>query len=76
MTCSQVRESTLRRVRDLPLFEYRVVLHVPRRRLWSEHCSGLRLGKLDCLNKASSLLKARTAYTLSRMPAGREPSRH
>ena len=30
--CSQAHETTIRRVRDLPLFEYRVVLHVPRRR--------------------------------------------
>lgn len=29
--CRQVHETTIRRVRDLPLFEYRVVLHVPRR---------------------------------------------
>lgn len=31
--CRQTHETTLRRVRDLPLFEYRVVLHVPRRRV-------------------------------------------
>ncbi|NRD84263.1 transposase, partial [Burkholderia pseudomallei] len=30
--CQQIHETTVRRVRDLPLFEYRVVLHVPRRR--------------------------------------------
>ncbi|WP_370542277.1 transposase family protein, partial [Burkholderia cenocepacia] len=29
--CQQIHETTVRRVRDLPLFEYRVVLHVPRR---------------------------------------------
>ncbi|AJY39107.1 zinc-finger of transposase IS204///IS1165 family protein [Burkholderia humptydooensis] len=28
--CQQIHETTVRRVRDLPLFEYRVVLHVPR----------------------------------------------
>lgn len=38
--CRQVHETTIRRVRDLPLFEYRVVLHVPRRRLWCEQCGG------------------------------------
>jgi transposase len=27
--CQQIHETTVRRVRDLPLFEYRVVLHVP-----------------------------------------------
>ncbi|KGV86498.1 zinc-finger of transposase IS204///IS1165 family protein [Burkholderia pseudomallei MSHR3951] len=31
--CQQIHETTVRRVRDLPLFEYRVVLHVPRRRV-------------------------------------------
>lgn len=49
--CSQVHETTVRRVRDLPLFEYRVVLHVPRRRLWCEHCGGPRLEKLDWLGR-------------------------
>lgn len=49
--CSQVHESTVRRVRDLPLFEYRVVLHVPRRRLWCEHCGGPRLEKLSWLGR-------------------------
>ena len=27
--CPQIRETTVRRVRDLPLFVYRVVLHAP-----------------------------------------------
>lgn len=45
--CSQVHETTVRRVHDLSLFEYRVVLHVPRRRLWCEHCGGPRLEKLE-----------------------------
>ncbi|VVE47511.1 ISL3 family transposase [Pandoraea soli] len=49
--CSQIHETTIRRVRDLPLFEYRVVLHVPRRRLWCEHCGGPRLEKLDWLGR-------------------------
>ncbi|BFG80764.1 hypothetical protein PTKU46_87980 [Paraburkholderia terrae] len=43
--CSQIHETTIRRVRDLPLLEYRVVLHVPRRRVWCEHCGGPRLEK-------------------------------
>ena len=41
--CSQVHETTTRRVRDLALFEYRVVLHVPRRRLWCDSCQALGL---------------------------------
>ena len=34
--CQSVHETTVRCVRDLPLFEYRVVLHVPRRRVLCE----------------------------------------
>jgi transposase len=49
--CSQIHETSVRRVRDLPLFEYRVVLHVPRRRVWCEHCGGPRLEKLDWLGR-------------------------
>ena len=49
--CRQVHETTIRRVRDLPLFEYRVVLHVPRRRLWCDHCGGPRLERLDWLGR-------------------------
>lgn len=49
--CQQVHETTERRVRDLPLFEYRVVLHVPRRRVWCEHCGGPRLERLDWLGR-------------------------
>jgi transposase len=49
--CRQVHETTVRRVRDLPLFEYRVVLHVPRRRLWCERCGGPRLERLDWLGR-------------------------
>lgn len=45
--CQQIHETTVRRVRDLPLFEYRVVLHVPRRRVWCERCGGPTLEKLD-----------------------------
>ncbi|WP_196764909.1 transposase family protein, partial [Burkholderia mallei] len=43
--CQQIHETTVRRVRDLPLFEYRVVLHVPRRRVWCERCGAARLEK-------------------------------
>ncbi|PAK14197.1 ISL3 family transposase [Burkholderia ubonensis] len=49
--CQQIHETTVRRVRDLPLFEYRVVLHVPRRRVWCERCGGPRLEKLDWLGR-------------------------
>ncbi|MDF3941430.1 helix-turn-helix domain-containing protein, partial [Achromobacter denitrificans] len=49
--CRQVHETTVRRVRDLPLFEYRVVLHVPRRRLWCEQCGGPRLERLAWLGR-------------------------
>lgn len=45
--CHQIHETTVRRVRDLPLFEYRVVLHVPRHRVWCERCGGPTLEKLD-----------------------------
>lgn len=36
-------------MRDLPLFDYRVVLHMRRRRLWCDQCGGPRLERLDCL---------------------------
>jgi len=49
--CHQVHETTVRRVRDLPLFEYRVVLHVPRRRVWCPRCNGPRLEKLAWLGR-------------------------
>ncbi|OZI73988.1 ISL3 family transposase [Bordetella genomosp. 12] len=49
--CRQVHETTVRRVRDLPLFEYRVVLHVPRRRLLCERCGGPRLERLSWLGR-------------------------
>ncbi|RQS16872.1 ISL3 family transposase, partial [Burkholderia sp. Bp8992] len=49
--CQQIHETTVRRVRDLPLFEYRVVLHVPRRRVWCDHCGGPRLERLDWLGR-------------------------
>ena len=47
----QVHETTVRRVRDLPLFDHRVVLHVARRRLWCERCGGPRLEKLSWLGR-------------------------
>lgn len=49
--CQRVHETTVRRVRDLPLFEYRVVLHVPRRRVWCEQCNGPRLERLAWLGR-------------------------
>jgi transposase len=49
--CRQVHETTMRRVRDLPLFALRVVLVVPRRRVWCERCGGPRLEKLSWLGR-------------------------
>ncbi|MDR5785953.1 transposase family protein [Caballeronia sp. LP003] len=49
--CTQIHETTVRRVRDLPLFEYRVVLHVPRLRVWCDRCSGPRPERLDALGR-------------------------
>jgi transposase len=49
--CDQVHETTVRRVRDLPFLEFRVVLHVPRRRVWCPRCNGPRLEKLDWLGR-------------------------
>ncbi len=74
--CRQVHETTARRVRDLPLFEYRVVLHVPRRRLWCDQCGGPRLERLSWLGRyqrvtdrlaqaCSQLLKASTVQAVA-----------
>lgn len=49
--CEQIHETTVRRVRDLPLFEFRVVLHVPRRRVWCTRCGGPRIEQLDWLGR-------------------------
>ncbi len=49
--CDQVHETTIRRVRDLPILEFRVVLHVPRRRVWCSNCNGPHLEKLDWLGR-------------------------
>ena len=51
----QVHETTVRRVRDLPLFEHRVVLVVPRRRLWCERCGGPQLERLSWLGRYQRL---------------------
>lgn len=45
----RLHETVPRRVRDLPLFDWDVVLIVPRRRLWCEHCGGPQLEHLDWL---------------------------
>ena len=45
-----VHDTTLRRVRDLPILDWDVVLIVPRRRLWCEHCGGPHLEALDWLS--------------------------
>ncbi|MEQ9004683.1 MAG: transposase family protein, partial [Pseudomonadales bacterium] len=47
----QVHDCSIRRVRDLPIFQYRVVLVVPRRRLWCERCEGPQLEKLSWLSR-------------------------
>ena len=49
--CRQVHETTVRRVRDLPLMAFRVVLAVPRRRVWCVQCGGPRLEKLSWLGR-------------------------
>ena len=49
--CRQVHETTVRRVRDLPLLAFRVVLVVPRRRVWCDQCGGPRLEKLSWLGR-------------------------
>lgn len=49
--CRQIHETTVRRVRDLLLFEYRVVRHVPRRRVWCERCRDPRLERLAWLGR-------------------------
>ena len=45
-----VHETTIRRIRDLPILDWDVVLIVPRRRLWCEHCNGPHLEELDWLS--------------------------
>lgn len=49
--CRQVHETSVRRVRDLPLMALRVTLVVPRRRVWCEQCGGPRLEKLSWLGR-------------------------
>lgn len=49
--CRKVHETVTRRVRDLPLFEHRVVLVVPRRRVWCEQCGGPQLERLSWLGR-------------------------
>lgn len=45
-----VHDTTVRRVRDLPILDWDVVLIVPRRRLWCEQCGGPHLEDLDWLS--------------------------
>ena len=49
--CRQVHETTVRRVRDLPMMALQVRLVVPRRRVWCEQCGGPRLEKLSWLGR-------------------------
>jgi len=45
-----VHDTTVRRIRDLPILDWDVVLIVPRRRLWCEHRGGPHLEELDWLS--------------------------
>jgi transposase len=47
---TSVHDTTLRRIRDLPILDWDVVLTVPRRRLWCAHCGGPHLEALDWLS--------------------------
>jgi len=49
--CRQVHETTVRRVRDLPMMAFRVALVVPRRRVWCDQCGGPRLERLSWLGR-------------------------
>lgn len=49
--CRHVHETSVRRVRDLPLMALQVRLVVPRRRVWCEQCAGPRLEKLSWLGR-------------------------
>lgn len=46
----RVHDTTLRRVRDLPILDWDVVLVVPRRRLWCARCGGPHVEDLDWLS--------------------------
>lgn len=45
-----VHDTVIRRVRDLPILDWDVLLIVPRRRLWCERCGGPHLEELDWLS--------------------------
>lgn len=75
--CRQIHETTVRRVRDLPLMALQVRLVVPRRRVWCEQCGGPRLEKLSWLGRyqrvtdrlaeaVSQLLKSSTIVAVAR----------
>lgn len=67
----QVHETVERRVRDLPLFDWDVVLIVPRRRLWCEHCGGPQLEALDWLaphRRVTTRLEKAVARLCQAMP--------
>jgi len=49
--CREIHETVTRRVRDLPLFDRRVVLVVPRWHVWCEQCGGPQLARLDWLSR-------------------------
>lgn len=49
--CWQMHETTVRRVRDLPMMAFRVALVVPRRRVWCDQCGGPRLERLSWLGR-------------------------
>lgn len=46
-TSTQVHDTAIRRIRDLPMFDWDVVLIVPRRRQWCERCGGPQLEDLE-----------------------------
>jgi len=75
--CWQIHETTVRRVRDLPLMALQVRLVVPRRRVWCEQCGSPRLEKLSWLGRyqrvtdrlaeaVSQLLESSTIVAVSR----------
>jgi len=45
-----VHDTTIRRICDLPILDWDVVLTVPRRRLWCEYCGIPHLEELDWLS--------------------------
>jgi transposase len=55
--CRSVHETTIRRIRDLPLFDRPVVLSVPVRRGWCEHCGGPQIEAVSWLGRRQRVTK-------------------